>query len=80
MSIENRIEKLEEKVGAPQGETRFIIYTLAKRDEQSNWVKRIPTKEALEKAKKEAITRNLSQSGHILYDFDDYYYERITPE
>ncbi len=33
MSVEKRIEKLEEKVGVSPGEPRFIVHTLVERNE-----------------------------------------------
>ncbi len=79
MIIGKRIEKLEQKVGTPQEEPRFLVFTLVKRDGQGNLVKRIPTEEAFEKAGKEAIERQPGKPVYILSNFENYY-ERVVPE
>lgn len=80
MSIENRVEKLEGTVGVSPVEPRFIVYTLVERNEEGVVMKRIPTPEALEKVKKEAIEKNPGRDIYILYDFEDYHYEPFSPE
>ena len=78
MSIEKRVEKLEQELEVTQKEPKFILFI----DVEHNGitgeeVEYAPTDEWLEKAKKEAMEKNPGQSKYILYCSDKNYLREI---
>ena len=71
MTIENRVTKLEEEVGAIQKEPEFILLILVEEDSLTHEkVEYRPTDEWIENAKKEAIEKDPGRSKYILYCSD----------